>query len=105
MKSLGLNPNTILPTPPRVDAIVLVAGTGQAIDTPTGAAFVGFGSTMTFYVAYGSTGAAVPSTNNVAGTASEQNPSLRNIGSTLTTSGLSIVSTESGPVVLSWYGP
>lgn len=106
MKNLSiLRPSMIMAFPDYVDAAVLAANTANTYNVPSGAAFVGFSANIDFYVSYGNTGATLPTTDNVAGTASELNPTIRYIGSTKETTGITLVSGSSGQVTLSWFAP
>lgn len=110
MKTLGVLHQTDIPTFGSTDAIgtmVSVAGTAQAFDTPTGAGFVSFSSNnIDFYVAFGSTNAAVPTTSSTPGTTANRsvpNPDVRNIGSATVCTGISIVSPSTGIIVMEWF--
>lgn len=74
---------------------------------PTGCGYVVFSMDADFWVRYGSTGAAVPSTTvaTPGSTLAELNPTARNIGSTLQTTGLSIISEYACKGSLSWFRP
>ena len=82
-KGTGIAAGQILGFPDFVQAVVLVANTGQAFDTPAGMGSVLFSMNADFYARYGSTAAAVPTTSSTAATGSELNPTARNIGSSL----------------------
>lgn len=109
MKTLGMMHPTDILTNASSDAIatmVSVAGTGQAFDTPTGAGFVSFGANVDFWVRFGSTVATVPTTSSTANTTANTsvlNPTVRNIGSTLACTGISIVSASTGYIVMEWF--
>jgi len=103
-KGTGLSMQAILTRPDFTQAVVLAAGTGQAFDVPTGMAFVAFSMDTDFWVRYGSTAAAVPSSSTTSGTTNaELNPTTRFVGSTATTSGISIVSAYACNGSMSWY--
>lgn len=103
-KGTGVSTQSILVRPDSVQAVVLAAGTGQAFDVPTGMAYVAFSMDQDFWVRYGSTAAAVPSTSSTSLTTNaELNPTVRNIQSTATTSGISIVSAFACNGSLNWY--
>lgn len=96
-----LHPTDILRYPNRVATAVLVANTGQAFDIPTGAGIVSFGANVDFYVQYGSTAAAVPTTSSTAtSTNSELNPTARSVSGT---TGFSIVGPSAGVVTMSFF--
>lgn len=105
MKGTGLtHPQDILAIPDYVQQAVLVANTGQAFDVPTGANYVVFGANTDFFARYGSTAASVPTTSSTgSSTNAEMNPTARNVGSTLTTTGLSLVAASAGIVTMSWF--
>jgi hypothetical protein len=109
MKTLGmLHPTDVLNYSDAIGTVVCVAGTAQAFDTPAGAGFVSFSPTggIDFYVAFGSTGATVPTTSSIAGTTANRsvaNPTVRNIGSTLSCTGISVVSGSAGVVTVEWF--
>jgi hypothetical protein len=110
MKTLGMMHPTDIPTFGSTDAIgtmVAVAGTAQAFDTPSGAGYVSFSAnSIDFYVAFGSTNASVPTVSSTPGTTANRsipNPDVRNIGSTLTCTGISIVSPSTGIIVMEWF--
>lgn len=110
MKTLGIRNSAEIPTFGSTDAIgtmVAAAGTAQAFDTPSGAGFVSFASNgIDFYVAFGSTNAAVPTTSSTPGTTANRsipNPDVRNIGSTASCTGISIVSPSTGVIVMEWF--
>jgi hypothetical protein len=109
MKTLGmLHPTDVLNASDAIGTAVCVAGAAQAFDTPAGAGFVSFSavSGLDFYVAFGSTGASVPTTSSTAGSTANRsvlNPTARNIGSTQSCTGISIVSGGAGIVVMEWF--
>lgn len=105
MKPLGVpHPTEVVPFSDTVQQAVLVAATGQAFDTPTGAGFVVFSSNVDFFVRYGSTAASVPSTSSTgSSTTSEMNPTARNVGSTLGCTGISLIAASAGIVTMAWY--
>lgn len=103
-KGTGLSINQLLSRPDFTQAVVLAAGTGQWFETPTGMGAVIFSMDQDFWVQWGSTAAAVPSSSTTSGTTSaELNPTTRFIGSTATTSGFSIVSSFACKGSLDWY--
>ena len=96
---------------PTTDAISVcvfaAASSAHAFDVPAGAKNVLFSATCDFYVAYGSTKAAVPladTTANTTASISELNPTIRHL-STATSTGISLVASSSGIVTMSFYGP
>ena len=98
-----LHPTDVLAAPNFINVAVLAAGTGQAFDTPSGASIVTFGASIDFYVKYGSTSAAVPTTSMSTGNANgELNPTVRNVRSS---TGLSLISASAGNVTMSWFVP
>jgi hypothetical protein len=103
--SLSLKALDVIRAPNFICSAVLASSVGQAFDTPTGCAFVNFSPAqgVDYYVLFGSTAAAVPSVSLTTGNGSELNPTLRNVGSTLATTGLSIISPQTGVVTMSWY--
>ena len=105
-KGPGLNSGDVLNFPDFTQAVVLSSGVGAAFDTPTGMGFVAFAMNQDFWVTYGSTAAAVPSTSSTSGsTNSELNPTMRRIGSTASTTGISLVSDSPAKGSLNWYKP
>lgn len=98
-----LHPTEILRAPNYVNVAVLSSGVGQAFDIPAGVQYVYFGANIDFYVKYGSTAAALPSSSLVDGSAAECNPTSRNIGSTNATTGLSVIAAAPGNVTMSWF--
>jgi len=103
-KGTGLPTQSILAVPDAVQAVVLAAGTGQAFDVPTGMACVAFSMDQDFWVLYGSTAASVPTTSSTSLTTNaELNPTVRNVQSTATTSGISIISSVVCSGSLAWY--
>lgn len=105
-KGTGVPVASILHAPDYTQAVVLSSGVGQAFDVPAGMGFVGFSLTEDFWVKYGSTAAAVPSTSTTAGTSSpELNPTYRNLSSTAKTTGISIVSDAAAKGSINWYLP
>jgi hypothetical protein len=106
MKSPGIqHPSDILASPDTVQQAVFVAGTGQAFDVPAGGHYVVFSGSVDFWVRYGSTAASIPTTSSTgSSTNAELNPSSRNIGSTLSCTGLSVVSASTGYLTMAWYG-
>jgi len=103
-KGSGIALNGILATPDYTQPVVLSSGVGQAFDTPTGMAIAAFSMNNDFWVKYGSTGATVPSTSSTAGSSSpELNPTMRFVGSTLSCTGLSIVSDFAAKGSINWY--
>ena len=108
MKTLGIrNASEVLSSPDTYSNVVLAAGVGQAFDIPSGAGFVGFSFNTDIWVKYGSTSAQVPTTSqsSASSTGSEFNPTIRNLGSTLACTGISIVSAGSGAGSLTWFRP
>lgn len=106
MKNIGiLHPTEILPSPDYVQQCVFVAGTGQAFDVPTGAGYVTFSASVDFWVRYGSTAASIPTTSSTgSSTNAELNPTARNVGSTLSCTGVSVISASTGYLTMNWFG-
>lgn len=106
-KGTGVPTPSILASPDYTQAVILSSGVGQAFDVPTGMGIVGFSMSADFWVKYGSTAAAVPSTSSTAGSSTpELNPTYRNIGSTLNCTGISIISESTGcKGSINWYKP
>ncbi len=99
-----LHPTDNLPFPRYVNHCVFAAASsGHAYDVPAGANFVSFSADCNFAVRYGSTAAAYPSSDVTDGSGNEINATMRNIGSTLTTTGISLIAPSSGIVTLSWF--
>jgi hypothetical protein len=90
---LGLN------VPTWVDTRVLAANTEETHTIPSGAKYVLFSATTTFYAAYGAT-AAVPAADITNGSGSERNPVLRNITGFST---IHLISPTACVITLSFY--
>jgi hypothetical protein len=109
IKTIGIqNANQVLPAPGFVTQVASSgAGAVYAVDTPAGASHVSFGPQigMDIFVVYGSTAASQSTSPSTAGTSPECNPTARNIGSTASTTGLSIAFSASGICSLSWFKP
>lgn len=107
MKSPGIgNNNEILTPSDYVQAVILSSGVGQAFDVPAGAGLVAFAFDNAFWVKYGSTAAAVPSTSSTLGSSTpELNPTVRNLSSTQACTGISIISDYATKGSLSWFKP
>lgn len=107
MKNSGLlHPTEIIAVSDTVQQAVLVGGTGQAFDVPSGARYCSFAPSLAldFWVRYGSTAASIPTTSSTgSSTNSELNPTTRNIGSTAMTTGISLVAASAGYVTISWW--
>lgn len=104
MKTLGIkNSGEILGAPNFVQDVVLSSGVAQAFDTPAGAAYVAFAFTDNIRAQYGTTGAALPTTTSTNSSGSELNPTIRNLGSTLSTTGISIISPSACNGSLAWF--
>jgi hypothetical protein len=105
MRGTGLLHNTdIIGVSDTVTTVALTSGTGQAFDTPTGARYGMFTFNVDIWVAYGSTGATSPAASSTVGsTKLELNPTIRNIGSTLDCTGVSVYSDLTGKGVIVWY--
>lgn len=101
----GVNATQILASPDVVQSVVLSSGVGQAFDTPAGAGFVAFAADADIWVRYGSTAAVAPTTTTTGSSGSEFNPTIRNIGSTQTTSGISIYSDSACKGSIAWWRP
>lgn len=107
IKPIGIqHPTEILPVPGAINNIVLAANTAQAFDTPAGGRYVAFSANVDFWIAYGTTGVTIPTTNNVAqsSTGAELNPTARNFGSSQATTGFSLIAASAGVVNMAWYG-
>lgn len=105
-KGPGIPTNQILQAPDFVQGVVLAAGTAQAFDTPTGMGYALFSFDQDFWVKYGSTAATVPSSSTTSGTTnSELNPTIRNIASTASCTGISLISNFTANGSISWYKP
>ena len=104
-KNTGLPQFSMLSAPDVVQPIVLAANTGQAFDVPAGHSFVLFSLNADFYARYGSTSAQVPTTTSTGSTGSELNPTARNIGSTASCTGISIIAPAAASGSLSWFKP
>ena len=108
MKTPGIhNVAEILASPDTYTNVVLAGGAAQAFDVPPGAGVVAFSFNTDFWVKYGSTGAQVPTTSqsSASSSGSELNPTIRNIGSTLACTGISINSAGAGAGSLCWFRP
>ena len=107
-KGTGVPTPAILATPAYIQAVVLATGSSnaQAFDTPAGMGYVGFSMNQDFWVDYGSTAAVIPSSSTTAGSSSpELNPTYRNIGSTLSCTGISIASEYITKGSINWFAP
>jgi len=105
-KGTGVPTPSILTYPDYTQAVVLSSGVAQAFDVPTGMGYCGFSISSDFWVKYGSTGALVPSTSTTLGSSTpELNPTYRNIGSTLSCTGISLVSDYAAKGSINWYKP
>lgn len=108
MKTFPVRQGDILSSPDFVQNVVLAANTGQAFDTPAGARVVVFAMDSDFWVRYGSTNAAIPTSSSTVGSstwAAELNPTARDIGSTVNTTGISIISASAAKGSLAWFKP
>lgn len=108
MKPMTVDAGNILRTPDFVTNVVLAAGTGQAFDIPAGARYACFAFDSDFWCKFGSTGAAIATSSSTVGSSalsSELNPTVRDIGSSGATTGLSLVSAAAAKGSISWYGP
>ena len=95
---------------PTTDAIATcvfaAASSAHAFDIPAGAQDILFSATCDFYVAWGSTGVAVPAADSTAGSTasiSELNPTIRHC-STANTTGISLIASSSGVVTMAFFG-
>lgn len=105
-KGTGIPTQSILAVPDFVQNVVLAANTGQAFDTPTGMAYVVFSFNADFWAKYGSTSAAIPTSSSTIGSSalsSELNPTARNIQSTATTSGISLIADSACKGSMAWF--
>jgi hypothetical protein len=85
-----------------ITTVVLSSGVGQAFDVPAGKNIASFSLSGDFWVAYGSTTAAVPTTSSTGG-AVELNPTIRFLGSTVSCTGISIISEVAPKGSITWY--
>lgn len=108
-KGMGIrNSGEILSFPDFTQAVVLATGSSnaQAFDVPSGMAYCAFAFNADFWVKYGSTAVVIPSTSTTAGsTTPELNPTVRNIGSTQSCTGISIASESVCKGSINWYKP
>lgn len=105
-KNTGLiAPGVIITESDCVTHVALSSGAGQAFDVPAGKAIANFSFNGDFWAAYGSTSASVPSTSSTANTTanSELNPTIRNLVSTASCTGISLVSEVAAKGSISWY--
>lgn len=111
MKTLGvINPTDRYQTySDSVGTLSLAAATGAAVDVPAQAHFLQAQSDAPFWIRYGSTAASIPSSSSTASSTNSEYvplaamPLRRNIGSTLTTTGISIIAPTTGIVSLQWF--
>lgn len=106
MKVFPVRQGDILSSPDFVTNVVLSSGVGQAFDVPTGARVCVFAFNQDFWARYGSTNAAAPSSSSTVGSstlASELNPTARDIGSTVNTTGISVYSDSAAKGSIAWY--
>lgn len=100
-----MHPTDNLPRPRYVNHCVLAAASSaHAFDTPTGACFASFSADCNFAVSYGTTSVTYPSSDVTDGSGNEINPTMRNLGSTASTTGIAIIAPSSGVVTINWYG-
>lgn len=92
------NPTYAIPAKTYVDAAVLAASTKEDMTVPSGARIVVFSSTGDFFANYDAD-AAVPS-DTTDGTASELNPTTRNIQGVTT---ISLIASATPTVTLTYY--
>lgn len=103
-KGTNLALNSVLPFSDFIQPVVLAAGVGQAFDVPAGMGFVAFSMDQDFWTKYGSTSAIVPAASTTAAsTAGELNPTIRNLGSTASCTGISLISASDSKGSLAWY--
>lgn len=105
MKTLGIpHPTEVVVSSDTIQQCVFAAGTAQAFDVPPGAGYVGFSSNVDFWVRYGSTTVSIPTTSSTgSSTNAELNPIARNLGSTLSCTGYSVISASTGYLTMAWY--
>ncbi len=108
MRGIGTRNQAEITAPPDTITQTVFATTApQAFDIPSGANYVGFSFNGDISVQYGSTKANWPATASSAantGTSNgEINPSIRNIGSTLGTTVISIAPAGACQGSLSWW--
>jgi hypothetical protein len=107
MKNTGMqHPQDVINWSDSVAQLVLAAGVGQAVDVPAGANLANFSSNgIDFWVRFGSTAAAIPTTSTTAGssTLSILSPEARTLGSTLGCSVISIISPSSGYALVEFF--
>lgn len=106
MRGSAVRTDSILGAPDYTQSVVLSSGVAQALDTPAGSGYVNFSFNADVWVKYGSTGALVATTTTTLGSSSsELNPTMRNISSTLSCTGISLVSDFACKGSISWYKP
>ena len=103
MKSITLNPFTVLPTPDYVMPVALSSGVGQTFTPPAGAAAAAFAFNTDFWATYGSTGASSPTTTSTGSTGSELNPTVRNFSSTTLTTGITLYADSPAKGSIAWF--
>lgn len=103
----GFGPQGRVPARPDFVTSCLLTTTAQAFDVPAGGRFVSFAGTTNFAVTWGTTSAIFPAATSTAGTTgAEINPLTRDVGSTLSTTGFSMVGAAAGGLVtMTWWGP
>lgn len=106
-KGTNLRTEDILAAPDFIESVVLSSGAGQAFDVPAGMGYAAFSFNADFWVAYKSTGAAIPSSSSTANTTSnaELNPTIRNIQSTAACTGISLIAAAPASGSIAWYKP
>ena len=107
-KGTGIHAQSILTFPDYTQPVVLSTGSSnaQAFDVPTGMRFAGFSMDHDFWVKYGSTAVAIPSTSSTAGSSSpELNPTYRDLQSSAACTGISIASEYATKGSINWYRP
>lgn len=105
MEVIYSNGSFALRPPDFTDAKVLAANVAEDITVPTGAnsrkaSYVNFSSNCDFYANYTTT-AAIPAADIADGTSPELNPTVRYIGSSVTT--ISVISASPCIITLAWY--
>ncbi len=108
MKGIGTRNSLDNCQPPdTVTSTVFASTAPQAFDIPTGARFAGFSFNGDIAVKFGSTAAQWPATAssaaNTGTSASEINPGIRNFGSTLGSTVMSIAPAAACQGTISWW--
>lgn len=108
MRGPAIRTDAVLGKPDFTQPVVLTTGSSNSVvlDVPAGAGFFNLSCNVDVWVSYGSTVANIPSTNSTAGTSTaEFNPTIRNLGSTQSCTGIAIASEFAGKGSISWFKP